>query len=157
MKKCILFFLAMILATTMSFSQNLWKGFWKPVTSDAVFMSSLRSDIGTYDWKFRPTFNVIATKLTLTGDAKVFNVGTLNAAGVGISIQHFIDVDGVPYNNFGVNAMLMLNTDINTEVDIAPSPFIGVQALQYFNGGVGYDTGLKKIFFALGISYSFNK
>lgn len=145
----------MLLSWTLAgFSQSPWKGFFKPVTNDKVFMSNLT--VGTSVWKFRPTVNVVAQKYTLTGDSKVFSVGTLSAGGIGVSYEHFIDIDGVPYNNFGINGALLINTDILAEVPVSPCPYIGVQALQFLNLGVGYDLGVKRLFFALGASYSFN-
>jgi len=155
MRKFIVLLFFVAIATT-SFAQNPWKGFWKPVSSDKVFTTSLQTGLGTFDWKFRPTVTVVAQKYTFTGDDRVIDVSTLNSAGVGLSIEHFIDIDGVPYNNFGVTAALLINHDINQPVAISPCPFVGVTALQYLNAGIGYDIGAKKLFMALGVSYSFN-
>lgn len=155
MKKIIVALLFMSIMIT-SFSQSAWKGFWKPVSSDKVFMSGLNVGVGFNEWKFRPTVSVLAQKFTLSGDDHVFTVGTLNAAGVGLSYQHFIDIDGAPYNNFGINAVLLVSTDFGEEIKVSPCPFIGLQALQFLNAGIGFDFGVKKVFFALGATYSFN-
>jgi hypothetical protein len=87
-------------------------------------------------------------------DTKAWETSTFSSAGAGISIQHFVQANGIPVEDYGFTALVMFDVSGATQT---VSPALTVTALQYINAGIGYNPKLKVPFLMLGINYSFNK
>jgi hypothetical protein len=137
------------------FSQdNHWKGFFKPVDNNLI---TLKRDLGqpASVWLFRPAVELTALQLTYNKDLKQFESSSLTSGGIGIGYQHFIEVNGAPFNNFGFNALLLFG--VTTSTDPASLSLAGtISALKFINIGAGYDFSGKKIFLLTGVTYNFN-
>jgi hypothetical protein len=128
------------------------QGFFKPVSKD-LFALKAGETTPTSVWLFRPSVELTAMQFTLT---KPVQVESLTSLGAGVSYQHFVEVDGLPYNNFGVNALLLFNQDIGGVEPSSLGVAITVNALQYVNVGAGYSFGVKKFCILTGIVIHFN-
>lgn len=150
MKK-ITILLAFLMITTIGFSQS-FKGYFRPI-DDNIFVAKTGQKAITSVWLFRPVVEVTALQFTLTNPVEV---SSLSSLGTGLSYQHFIDNEGVPYNNFGVNGLILFNQD---PLGVQPAKLsfaVTVNALQYVNIGAGYSLAVKKFFLLTGITYNFN-
>ena len=141
MKKLIFLF-ALLCVTLASVGQSRWDGFFKPVPKD---MFSTNRAVSS-QWLFRPTVTVtsLTFKIKQT-DGKFDGIQSafLSKAGAGLTFAHYIEVDGLPYNNFSVNGILLLPTSnalgVVTEENSSVALAVTVSALQYINVGLGYD------------------
>jgi len=94
-------------------------------------------------------------KLMYDKELKQVSSSSFTSLGLGLGYQHYINIDGVPYNNFGFN-FLMLYTAIPTETTKSGISLAGtVSALKFIDLGVGYDFDVKQIFGLMGIKYNF--
>lgn len=153
MRKLILI-LALISFGITATAQDHWKGFFKPVTINPA-VKDLGTRAGTSVWLFRPTVSISAIQLVWDKTTKEFNATSLNSAGFGIGYQHFIDVEGKPYNNFGFNALLLFDIVPTETAPTALSGALTVSAFQYLNVGAGYNFGLKTPFLLTGVTVKF--
>ena len=154
MKKLV-FLLALIFISLAGFSQvrqDRFKGFFGPVDKD-LFVAKEGTRALTSVWLFRPIVELTALQFNLT---KPVEVASLSSLGTGISYQHFVDVDGEPYSNFGVNGLILFSQDPGGIEPAKLSFAATVSAFQYVNVGVGYSLGIKKFFILTGVTYSFN-
>ena len=88
-------------------------------------------------------------------ELKQVSSASFTSLGLGLGYQHYVNVDGLPYNNFGFN-FLMLYTAIPTETTKSGISLAGtVSALKFIDIGVGFDFDVKQIFGLMGIKYNF--
>ena len=155
MKKLIILCLFVALAAT-SYSQS-FKGFFRPVDSDMfkTEVNALNAIDNPSEWKFRPTVEVTAFQLTYNRDTKKFDSSSLQSAGPGISYSHFIEVNGEPYNNFGVNGLLLFGIKPGETVETSISGAVTVSALEFINVGAGYNFTVKTMFLLTGVTIKF--
>jgi hypothetical protein len=104
-------------------------------------------------WMVRPLVTLNAMQITLSNPAEV---KSLNSLGTGVSYARFSDFNGVPYQNFAVNLLVLFGTEIADVSPLELSVAAGVTCWQYLSVGVGYNFMNKKPFILTGISYSFN-
>ena len=144
--------------SVMTFGQSKWNGFFKPVTYDTPRFREMREySRGEFDmsiWLFRPTVSLTALQFTWDKEAKAFQSTPFSSVGMGIGYQHYIDVDNEPYNNFGLNALVLMNQS-TTDDPVTASLVVTVTALRFISVGTGYDLGRKVVFLLTGVSYSF--
>jgi len=145
---------------------NHWDGFFKNVPSELFVpevtvpqLAGEEATVLTPDvWLFRPAVELSAVQLVWNKESKKFDTGSFTSAGVGLSYQHYISNNGEPYNNFGVNALLLFDI---TPTETAESTGIGVAltatAYQYISLGAGYNITNKTPMIIFGVSYNFNK
>jgi hypothetical protein len=74
-------------------------------------------------------------------DVKKYQAHALAGAGVGIGVQHYKLSDGTPFNDYGLNAIAMLNWDIDGAVQARISPVLSLNWMKFVNVGIGYLTG----------------
>lgn len=148
MKKYFLI-IVLFLATIVTVGQNPWKGFWKPVTNETSVIKS--RDIGYSVWLFRPTVGLSAIQFVYDKECKCFHSEAFSATGMGVGYQHYIDLNGQPYNNFGFNALVLFNATDPGTISLAGT----VSALKFVSVGAGYNLGTKQVFFLTGVSYNF--
>jgi hypothetical protein len=136
-----------------------FKGFFKPVTTieqQTKFNGVISIDDGTPKtaWLFRPTITINALKMQYVGGEKTFENSSLQTLGTGIAYQKYIDLDGTPYCQFAVNALVLYNLDYQSQTPINLGAAI---TLGVFNNiasaGVGWDAKQKYPFILLNISY----
>ena len=119
MKKTILISLIAIFSIGLIQAQvNPWSGFFTPVQKvfpnvEKAKLSNFRatSTSDSIVWLFRPVMN-------LTALAVSFNNGTavtqpLSAVGTGVSYAKFIPVNGQPYAQYSINALLLTNVNLS--------------------------------------------
>lgn len=106
----------------------------------------------TYEWFFRPSATLTAVQFTYDKELKQFNSSSFASAGVGIGYQHYVEHNGVLINNYGFNALVMLDGS-QDEAGIAVAGT--VNALQFVNIGAGYNFTGKQFFILTGAVYTF--
>lgn len=150
MKKIILISV-LFLATIVAMGQNHFRGFFKPVSYDTPAVKARALGTPVNVWLFRPAVSLSAVQFTWNKDLKQFNSEVFSSTGMGIGYQHYIEVNGEPYNNFGFNALVLLNGVDPSTVSLAGT----VSAFKFVSVGGGYDLGRKTWFILSGVSYSF--
>jgi hypothetical protein len=136
----------------ISFGQGK-NSFFKPVTKDAFVISGQKA-VSPSLWLFRPAVSLTAVQLTWNKTTKEFDSQPFSSAGLGVAYQHYIEVNGLPYNNFGFNALLLFGAP--TAIDPASMSVVGtITALKFISIGGGYNFGNKVPLILTGISYSF--
>lgn len=106
MKKFIIV-LALVVLTVGVSAQSPFRGFLKPVTSD---LFSTGDKAVSSQFLLRPTVNVSSNLLKWDNTLKKVVNLSFARVGMGLSYAHYIEVDGVPYNNFSINGLLLLPT-----------------------------------------------
>jgi hypothetical protein len=138
---------------------NPWNGFFRPVDKTMFIMrAASEEDLNKQSvWLFRPTVEITAMQLIPSAtEGKMFDVSSFQSVGMGLSYQHFISIDGVPYNNYGFNFLLLFDAIPRETVALNISPTVTVSALKIMNFGVGYHFGLNKPFLLTGLTYTFD-
>jgi len=151
MKKLLIFVFLMIGLSGMA--QKPLKAFLSPVPND-LFKSALTidrditSDYKASVWMLRPYIGVTAIHWNWDKDSKQFNASAFNSFGLGAGWQHFIEVNGQPYNNYGANALLILGEQVSAAVTFS--------AFSLFNFGAVYNITLKQPGILTGVKIIFN-
>jgi len=135
MKRLILV-LTLLIFTLSAFSQSVWK----PVPRDLFTAEPTadRTDKGSSIWLPRWTAGVSASQLNYNKVTKKLEPAAFSKIGIGFSWAHYTESDGLPYNNFSVNAFLFLPT-LNTDNIISLA--VTVSALQYLQIGFDFEPG----------------
>jgi hypothetical protein len=158
MKKLLVIILLFGITVAVS-SQSIWRPIPKnlfkgPLTADRTIKA-------TGIWLPRWTAGVSATQLNYNKVTKKLELGTFSKYGIGLSYAHYIDVEGLPYNNFSLNGFMFIPTQ---GVADAFSLGLTVSALDIFGmslqAGVDFEPGkIKSDYFPvsplLGIKYTF--
>lgn len=153
MKKLIvaLFFVAFSAA---GYSQ--WDGFFKPVEKNLFAMESNSKDKAiTNVWLFRPAIAVTAIQLNWNKDTKQMDASALSSAGMGIGYQHFIEANGLPYNNYGFNAILLLGADLEGSTPATMAFALTGSFFQFVNIGGLYNFSNKTFGILTGVTIRF--
>lgn len=132
-------------------AQSPWNGFFSPkagLSIDRFRIVGLKSR----QCYFRPAAEMTAVQFTYNKDTKVFKTSTFKSAGVGLGYQNYVERNGQIINNYGVNALLMLDAS-NPDAGIAIAGTIN--ALQFVNLGCGYNFTEKQFFLLTGAVYNF--
>lgn len=141
------------MVTAIGFSQDHWKGFFKPVDKNLITLKT--KEVTPSVWLFRPAVEISALQLTYNKTTKGFDASSLKQAGAGIGYQHFVESNGLPYNNFGFNALLLFDLIPTETTNAGVSGALTVSALQFLNVGAGYNITAKKFFILTGITFNF--
>jgi hypothetical protein len=132
----------------LSVNAQSHNGFFKPLDQSMFGAKDLKS---TTVWLFRPAVNITAYKLTYNKDLKQLDQQAFSSAGLGGGLQHYTEVNGMPYNDYGFNAILLLGistTENKANLGIAAT----VNALKILNFGIGYDFTGKNPFLLTGVN-----
>lgn len=150
-------------------AQGPWQGFFKPAkanpavnrmvqTSINVRTGNITADsdapIVTNTWLIRPTVGIVAKAFTYNKDLKELQSSTLNKIGFGMGYQRYEEINGEAYNSFGVNALLLFDSDFNMS-DLNFTTALTVHALKIVDVGIARDFGNKQWLLLSGITYSF--
>jgi hypothetical protein len=156
MKKLLI--IAFLLISLQGFSQSPFKGFFRPV-QDNIFEPAYSlgaMSVNPSAWLFRPTVSISAMQL-IPDKEKTFIVNSFSSVGTGLSYNHYINLNGSPYSDYGFNLLVLYNYNFNGVSPLNLSFAGTVTAFQLINCGVGYSPILNKPFILTGITYSFNK
>ena len=147
--------IAMLLFAVNVFGQG---GFFAPVSKnlfemDRILGRNLEADYVATKWLMRPVFNITAMRFDLIDPVQVTS---LNSFGTGISYQRFVQNEGEPYMNLGVNLLILFSEAIG-EVEPVKLSFAGTVTLwQHISVGAGYSVAGKNMFLLTGVVFSFN-
>jgi len=140
------------------YTPSPWDGFFRPMSMqqfDRLVAARGDKSINPKLWVFRPVVEVSAIKLSYDKELKQVSSASFTSMGFGLGYQHYINIDGLPYNNFGFN-LLMLYTAIPTETTKSGISLAGtVSALKFLDVGLGFDFDIKQVFGLMGIKYNF--
>lgn len=148
------------LSLTVS-AQLTFKGFFKPVKQGEFYshFKGISADkVGSeMIWIVRPAVNIGSMKYMKNSETKKVEVSNYVASGFGIGIQHYIDSDGTPFNNYGFNLLCLFNTvplsDGTQNAGVSLAGTFGF--MKVIDIGAGYDFDVKKAFVLTGIKYNF--
>lgn len=156
MKKILLVFSLLLVFVMGASAQSPVKGFFAPVPDDLFEKSGLRDIENPHVWLIRPAVGLSAVSFTYNAEIKSFETSAFNKVMFGGGYQHFIEVNGEPYNNFSVNALVCFDANPNDITKTGVTVAATVSALNFVNVGIGRDFGAKKFLILTGITYSFN-
>lgn len=126
------------------------QGLFKPVPKNYFADKA----IGKTSWLPRLNVGLNAISYGKNPETKVLEVTPLSAICFGIGMLHYKNVEGVPFNDVGINLMYLQLTDkVGSGVGIYGSYNTGQVGL--LNIGTHYDFNVNQFFFDTGISYHF--
>jgi len=154
MKKIILLFALIALFVTGNAQKNI--SLFKPIPQD-LFTSNeygLKAIENANVWLLRPSVQITAVQLNWNKETKSFDSSPLSSVGAGVSYQHYIEANGQPFNNFGLNAFLLLGTDIS---QVSPASLGIATTVNYsiVNAGIGYNFANKAPFILTGVTLKY--
>jgi len=132
-------------------AQGPWDGFFKPKTGIKTDLLKADGD-QSVEWFFRPAATLTALQFSYDKDLGAFTSSTFSSTGVGLGYQHYVEKNGTLVNNFGVNALLMLDAS-DTDAGLAAAATFN--ALQFVNVGGGYNFTEKQFFIITGAIWNF--
>lgn len=144
MKKVIVICMLMMASIIAINAQSKWDGFFKPVEKDLFTNPDVMKYRGIMDpnegvWLFKFDAQITAVQLLWDKVDKKFLASPLSSAGPGIGYRHYVQYNGEPYCNFGVNLLCLLGYDW-TEISTANLTLAGtITFLDYINVGGGYN------------------
>jgi hypothetical protein len=149
MKKLIVILFLLIPIGLMG--QSRFDGFFDKKTGEPY---QLKADGDkSFEWFFRPAATLTAVQFTYDKELKQFNSSSFASAGVGIGYQHYVEYNGTLVNNYGFNALVMLDGAGYDEAGVAVAGTFN--ALQFVNIGAGYNFNSKQFFILTGAVYTF--
>jgi len=148
-KLLIILFLAIGLS---GIAQRPFSKFLSPVPNDLFkTVQTIDRDISVDQkssvWLLRPSFTITAVQWNWNKDSTQFDAVTFQSAGIGVGWNHYTEVNGLPFNNYGANALLLLGKDISAAVTFS--------GLGILNFGVVYNFTLKQPGLLTGIQIKF--
>lgn len=147
MKK--LFLVLALMMPLALMAQSPFDGFFKPKGGTEYLLKA--DGDKSFEWFFRPSATLTAVQFNYNKDLDVFESASFSSAGVGIGYQHYVEKNGQLVNNYGFNALVMLDGSEGAGVAGA----LTVNALQFVNVGCGYNFGVKQFFLLTGAVYNF--
>lgn len=161
MKKLIVVCMLIIGSAVAVNAQNKWKGFFKPVEKDLFSNPDVMNVRGITDitkgvWLFKFDAEITAVQLEWIKAEKKWESSPLSSVGPGIGYRHYIQYNGEPYCNFGVNALCLLGYDWTNDLSEANiSAVATIMFLDFINVGGGYNFTHKAPVFLMGTSVNF--
>lgn len=156
MKKVFLILSLLVIFVMGASAQSPLKGFFAPVPDDLFETTAVRDIENPHVWLIRPAVGISAVAFAYNEEIKSFETSAFNKVMFGGGYQHFIEVNGEPYNNFGVNALVCFDANPNDITKTGVTVAATVSALNFVNIGVARDFAAKKFLILTGITYSFN-
>jgi hypothetical protein len=119
--------------------------------------SSLKSLTNASTWLWRFSAMVTATELQYDKATKQFVSAPLSSVGPAIGYRHFTALpDGTPFNDWGINAAILLGTDLEHIDPARIKAALLINAFSFVNVGACYTFGGTNHFgILLGASISF--
>ncbi|TSA51967.1 MAG: hypothetical protein D4R45_07705 [Planctomycetaceae bacterium] len=132
-------------------AQGHFSQFFKKTNGTSVATLRTEGD-KSFEWYVKPTAQLTAMNLNYNPDTKVMEATSFSAAGIGIGYQHYIEYNGALVNNYGINALFIIN-GANEEAGYGVAAT--VNALGFVNIGGGRDFTNKRWLILLGGSWNF--
>lgn len=154
-KLIVLLFLVVLSATGIAQDRSV--AFFAPVP-DNLFKTDTRGVRVIENasvWLIRPAISITAVQLNWNKVTKQFDASALNSAGLGIGYQHFIEIDGLPFNNYGINALLLLGANVTQTEPATVSIALTGSFLNFVNIGGLYNISQKTLGILTGVSLKF--
>lgn len=152
MRKIVIFlFLIGLFATTSA--QSPFKGFFKAnVSKDLLIQEGSTKALGKPVILIRPTFSLNAIKFMKSDiQGQALDVQSFQSGGIGASLVFFNGFE----TNFAINALALTAVDLSGATPFSISPAIAIEGWNVVSFGVGRDTGVKKWFGLINLTYSF--
>lgn len=134
-------------------AQSPFDGFFKP-KGGTQYLVKAEGD-KSIEWFFRPSATLTAVQFNYNKELEQFESSTFSSAGIGIGFQHYVEKNGVQVNNYGFNALVMLDGSYTDEGSAGIAGAITVNALSFVNIGCGYNFSGKQFFLLTGAVYNF--
>ena len=152
MKKLILLLCLVAFMTTVQ-AQNLFSDFFKPAVSKGLLKSEegLKA-IGKPVLLVRPAFTMNALKIMKSDiPGQSLDVQSFQSGGIGMSLV-FYNGD---VTNFSIDALALTPLDLSGQTKFTVSPALALKGWNIISAGLGYDTGVKRVFGLINVTYSF--
>jgi hypothetical protein len=122
--------------------------FFKPVRSDLFTNITVDSRVkGSTIILARPAITLNAIQWNWDKEAKSFNANAFQSIGLGAGLMNYIDTPDGPFCNYGVNALILLGTDISAALTFS--------GLGIINVGVTYNISIKQFGILTGVQIKF--
>jgi hypothetical protein len=138
---------------TQTSAQNAPVKFFSPVPTD-LFKTGVKA-VNPSVWLLRPMATITAIQLNWNKVTKQFDASALSSAGLGVSYAHFVEANGLPYNNFSVNALLLLGGNIEATEPASMSFAITGSFMNFVSLGGLYNFGNKSFGILTGVAIKF--
>lgn len=150
--KMIIMLLVLSGLTLSSYSQGVFSQFGKITRGTRVDLLKAEGD-KILKWYVKPTAELSAVNLVKNAETNKWEGSPFTAAGLGAGIQHYVEHNGVLANDFGANALFIINFNdpLNVGFGIAGT----VNVLDFVNAGGGYDFTNKVPLLLVGASWKF--
>lgn len=154
MKKLIFIFILCGLFATAG-AQGLFSGFFHRNVSPDLLQLKVGSDlkaIGKPVILVRPAFSINALKIMKSEiPGQPLDVQSFQSGGVGLSLVFYNGLE----TNFSIDALALTPLDYNGQTEFNISPALAIKGWNIISAGIGRDTGVKKWFGLINITYSF--
>jgi hypothetical protein len=160
MKKLFIVCMLLIGSFVANAQTKPFKGFFRPVEKDLFTNPNVMTVRGITDttkgvWLFKFDAEITAVQLLYNKVDKKWESSPLSSVGPGIGYRHYIQYNGEPYCNFGVNALALLGYDWSS-IDPATISLVGtITFLDFVNVGGGYNFGAKAPLILMGAIVKF--
>jgi hypothetical protein len=134
-------------------AQSAWDGFFQPVKSNAQLTKAVGDK--KYEFKFRPAAEMTAVQVMYDKETKTWNSNAFNSAGIGLGLQHYVEGVNGPVNNYGFNALLMMNAFSSGDKGAGFGAAVTINVPNFVTFGGGYDFTFKQPYILLGAVYNF--
>lgn len=140
-------------------AQGPFDGFFKPMDKTsfekATLQKGLVKEVNPFIWKFRPSAELTAVQVMYDKETKTWNSSSFHSAGIGLGLQHYVESNGEPVNNYGFNALLMLDATPTEDKGAGFGLAATMNIPNFVNFGGGYNFTFKKPYILLGAVYNF--
>ncbi len=131
---------------------GVFDGFFKPKAGTPVTAQFKAEGDKSHEVFVRPAASMNALMFTYDKELKAFRSSTFASAGVGLGLQHYVERNGLLVNDYGVNALIVLDaTQGSSGAGVAAT----VNFLQFVNLGFGYSWTNKEWFIPIGAVWNF--
>lgn len=149
--------LVILLLSTLSIgvmAQGSWSRFGKITRGTPATELVKGVDGGTVNWYFQPAVNFTAIKWDFNKEEKTFQNSSFTAAGVGLGIQHYSNVNEKLVPDYGLDLLVMLNTsEVTNKTGFGLAGTVNIFGLAGLGGG--YDFTSKHAYLLTGVQITF--
>jgi len=134
-------------------AQINFKGFWHVnVSKDFLTQQEGLKAIAAPVVLVRPAFTMNALKVMKSDiPGQSLDVSSLQSGGIGVS---FVFYNGT-VTNFSIDALALTPLDMSGATPFSISPALALKGWNIISAGIGRDTGIKKWFGLINVTYSF--
>ncbi len=135
-------------------AQGSWSRFGKITRGTPATQLVKGLDGKTINWYFQPAMNFTAVKWDYNKEEKTFTNSSFSAAGVGVGIQHYANVNEKLVPDYGLDVLVMLNaSEVTNKAGFGIAGTVNVLGLAGLGGG--YDFTNKHAYLLTGVQITF--